>query len=170
MQVLTLDGKDKIAYDTCIEQEELDMHTYVMLKPDCLERHLSETLIQEILNHGFQIGRQKDVIVDEKRILAHYAEVIERLNSDSFKQSVINAFVSKTVIALEITGNDDVIQRFREFIGPTDPAKAPKESLRGKYGNDSMEQSKAEGRMLNNLIHASDSEESALKELQLWFD
>ncbi|MEG0177174.1 nucleoside-diphosphate kinase [Anaerorhabdus sp.] len=145
--------------------------SYVMLKPDCFERNLVDTLIQEIKDHGFRIEAQKEVVVEESRILKHYEEVIERLNSDSFKESVINAFVGKKVLAMQITNDTgDCIAKFREFIGPTDPSKAGKETMRGKYGNDSMEKSKSEGRMLNNLIHASDSEESAQKELALWFD
>lgn len=145
--------------------------SYVMLKPDCIERGLTDTLIQEIKDNGFQIEKQKEVLVEEDRILKHYAEVIERLNSDSFKQSIIDAFVGKKVIALVITNDTgDCITKFREFIGPTDPAKADKNTIRGKYGIDSMEKSKADGRMLNNLIHASDSEENATKEISLWFD
>ncbi|MEA4875381.1 nucleoside-diphosphate kinase [Anaerorhabdus sp.] len=145
--------------------------SYVMLKPDCFERNLVDTLIQEIKDNGFRIEAEKEVVVDEKRILKHYEEVIERLNSDSFKESVLKAFVGKKVLALEITNDTgDCVTKFRELIGPTDPAKADKNTLRGKYGNDSMEKSKAEGRMLNNLIHASDSEDSAKKELGLWFE
>ncbi|MEG0239939.1 nucleoside-diphosphate kinase [Anaerorhabdus sp.] len=144
--------------------------SYVMFKPDCLQRELVDELKKVIEENGFTIVKSKEVLVDEERILKHYEEVIERLNSDSFKQSIINAFVGKKVIAMEITNNSgDCIEKFRALLGPTDPAKASPQTIRGKYGNDSMEKSKAEGRMLNNLVHASDSEENAQKELELWF-
>ncbi|SJZ50761.1 nucleoside-diphosphate kinase [Anaerorhabdus furcosa] len=145
--------------------------SYVMFKPDCIERDLSDELVKTIEENGFIIEKSKEVLVDEDRILQHYAEVIERLNSESFKQSILNAFVGKKVIAMQITNNTgDCIAKFRELLGPTDPAKAAPTTIRGKYGNDSMEKSKAEGRMLNNLVHASDSEENAEKELMLWFN
>lgn len=145
--------------------------SYVMLKPDCYQRNLVPTLIDEIKANGFIIVNEKEVIVSEEKILKHYEEVITRLQSDSFKQSVLKAFVGQRVLALEITNDTgDCIEKFREFIGPTDPAKADKTTLRGKYGKDSLQQSMAEGRMLNNLIHASDSEENAEKELALWFN
>lgn len=145
--------------------------TYVMLKPDCFKRGLVPTLIAEIKANGFIVENEKEVIVSEDLILKHYKEVIERLNSDSFTNSVIKAFVGKPVVALQLSNETgDCIEKFREFMGPTDPAKAEMNTLRGKYGNDSLAQSMAEGRMLNNLIHASDSEENAMKELALWFE
>lgn len=144
--------------------------SFVMLKPDCIERELCEELIEDIKSNHFQIKKMEKRVVDETTILKHYQEVIERLNSDDFRNSILKAFVGKEVVIMEITNESgDAISKFRELIGPTDPSKAGKETIRGKYGNDSMEKSKAEKRMLNNLIHASDSEKSAESELALWF-
>lgn len=145
--------------------------TFVMLKPDCVERNLCEKLIEVIKDNNFQIVKQEKRIVNEETILKHYQEVIERLHSEEFKNSVLKAFVGKEVVIMEVTNNtDDAITAFRELIGPTDPSKAGKDTIRGSYGNDSMDKSKAEHRMLNNLIHASDSAQSAQFELNLWFN
>lgn len=144
--------------------------SFVMLKPDCIERGLCEELIEDIKLNHFQVKKMEKRVVDETTILKHYQEVIERLNSDDFRNSILKAFVGKEVVIMEITNESgDAIVKFRELIGPTDPSKAGKETIRGKYGNDSMEESKVEKRMLNNLIHASDSEKSAETELALWF-
>lgn len=145
--------------------------TYVMLKPDCFKRGLVPTLIDEIKANGFIIESVKEVVVSEDKILKHYEEVIARIDSDLFKQSVLHAFVGNTIMALEVSNDTgDCIEKFREFMGATDPAKAEKHTLRGKYGNDSLQQSMSEGRMLNNLIHASDSVENAIIEIELWFN
>ncbi|MEI7667708.1 MAG: nucleoside-diphosphate kinase, partial [Erysipelotrichaceae bacterium] len=65
--------------------------------------------------------------------------------------------------------HDDIVAQVRTIVGPTDPAKADPNTIRGRFGTDTMEKSKSEKRLLRNLIHASDSDENAQKELELWF-
>ncbi|MFV0478992.1 MAG: nucleoside-diphosphate kinase [Anaerorhabdus sp.] len=143
--------------------------TYVMLKPDCLARKLENQLIQEITDAGFVVVRQERKVVEQEVILNHYEAVIQKVNSESFKQSILDNFVDKEVIALEVAKDGDCVLAIRDLIGATDPSKADKETLRGKYGEDSLEKAMEQGRMLNNLVHASDSVENAKKELKLWF-
>lgn len=144
--------------------------TLVLLKPDALKRNLVDTLIQEFESHGFIILRQKEVVVNQETILNHYEEVIARVPIPDFKDRIIKAFVGQTIRCLEVSSTSDhTIDDLRSFIGATDPAKADPKSLRGKYGVDTMEKSSLEKRMLENLIHASDSLESAQRELNLWF-
>ncbi|KAF0224892.1 MAG: nucleoside-diphosphate kinase [Erysipelotrichaceae bacterium] len=150
----------------------MDHTTFIMLKPDALEAHLENKILDVFRENGITILRKKVVIVDEKLILAHYAEVIERLkdNVPDFPQRILKEFVDKTVKIYEIGyHHHDIVAKVRALIGATDPAKAEPESIRGKYATDTMEKSNAEGRMLRNLIHASDSDENAKKELELWF-
>lgn len=143
----------------------------VLLKPDALERHLEEVLIQEFKDHGFLIVRQKRVVVDRTTILKHYAEVIQRVPIPDFQDRILTAFLGKPVLCLELASSKpSTIEDIRALVGPTDPAKASNDTLRGRYGQDTMERSSQEKRMLNNLIHASDSPESALHELALWFE
>lgn len=144
--------------------------TLVLLKPDAIKRKLEPTLIHEFESHGFTIVRQQERIVDAQTILKHYEEVIARVPIVDFKDRILKAFVGKTIRCLELTSSSEhTIDDLRTLIGATDPAKADPNSLRGKYGMDTMEKSSAEKRMLENLIHASDSVESAQKELSLWF-
>ena len=63
-----------------------------------------------------------------------------------------------------------MIHEVRELIGATDPSKALPLSIRGRFGLDSIDQAVSEKRMVNNLIHASDSKESVERELKLWFE
>jgi len=150
----------------------MDHTTFIMLKPDALEAHLENKILDVFRENGITILRKKVVVVDEKLILAHYAEVIERLKDavPDFPQRIVKEFVDKTVKIYEIGyHHHDIVAKVRALIGATDPAKADPESIRGKYATDTMEKSNAEGRMLRNLIHASDSDENAQKELGLWF-
>jgi nucleoside-diphosphate kinase len=150
----------------------MDHTTFIMLKPDALEAHLENKILDVFRENGITILRKKVVIVDEKLILTHYAEVIERLkeNVPDFPQRILKEFADKTVKIYEIGyHHHDIVAKVRALIGATDPAKADPESIRGKYATDTMEKSNAECRMLRNLIHASDSDENAMKELALWF-
>lgn len=145
--------------------------TFIMIKPDAFERHLVATLIQEIKNAGFRIIDQKKYIVDETTILTHYEEVIKKVPNPHFKQYILDAFVGKEVLCLKLESDlSTTVKDFRVLLGKTNPVEADRNSLRGKYGNDSYEKSGQEQRMLNNLIHASDSDENAHKELKLWFN
>lgn len=145
--------------------------TFVMLKPDAIERHLEKHIIDIFIEEGYEILRQKRVTATKEIILSHYDEVIKRLDLEYFTAAIIDSFDGKDVIVLELKHSQkDCIQAIRSLIGATDPSKADQDSIRGKYGNDSFEEASKEKRMINNLIHASDSMESYEKEVTLWFE
>lgn len=144
--------------------------TFIMLKPDAIDRHLEHDIIQIFLDEGYQIIRKKEVVVDEKLILKHYEEVIQKVNQAYFQEGIIRTFVGKKVIALELSASKDtIIEDVRTLVGVTDPIKADKKSIRGRYALDSLEVAMKEKRTLRNLIHASDSCENAEQEMKLWF-
>lgn len=145
--------------------------TFVMIKPDAIERHLEKHIIDIFIKEGYEILRQKRMNATREIILSHYEEVIKRLDLEYFTAAIIDAFDRKDVIVLELKHQQkDCIQAIRTLIGATDPSKADQDSIRGKYGKDSFEQASKEKRMINNLIHASDSDESYEKEVTLWFE
>ena len=145
--------------------------TFIMFKPDTIERHLENVLIQIFSDKGYLIERSIEAIVDEDLILSHYDQVIKAVNKDYFRDGVLKAFLGKRVLAFEISkDSDDVIHEVRELIGATDPSKAVTTSIRGMFCADSFENAIAEKRMVNNLIHASDSKESVEREIKLWFE
>lgn len=145
--------------------------TFVMLKPDAIERHLEKHIMDIFIEEGYEILRQKKMTATKAIILSHYDEVIKRLDLEYFTAAIIDAFDGKDVIVLELKHpQKDSILAIRELIGATDPSKADQSSIRGKYGNDSFEAASQEKRMIHNLIHASDSKESYEKEVTLWFE
>lgn len=145
--------------------------TFVMLKPDAMTRHLEKHIIDIFLEEGYEIVRQKRVTATKEIILSHYEEVIRRLDLEYFTGAIIDAFDGKDVMALELFHPKlDAIESIRKLIGATDPSKADKASIRGKYADDSFEAASKDKRMIQNLIHASDSIESYHKEVTLWFE
>ncbi len=144
--------------------------TFVFLKPDALERKLKGNILQLIEDAGFTVEATQEVSVTKERILTHYDEVIHRLKSKDFVDSILKEFVGKTVECMVLSHDGEAIHRMRELLGATNPALAGANTIRGRYGNDSYDKANAEGRMIQNLMHASDAEATFEKERALWFD
>jgi nucleoside-diphosphate kinase len=147
------------------------MKTFVLIKPDAMKRKLDQVILNELKSVPCTVRRIKEVIVKEDVILKHYHEVIVRLNIPGFKEMVLSEFKDERVLILECESNDDdLILNVRHKIGATDPSFAESSSIRGRYGEDSLVLAKEAGRMIRNLIHASDSVEAAEFEIDLWFN
>lgn len=147
------------------------MKCFVLIKPDAIKRKLEQVILNELKSVPCVITRQAEVIVEDEIILKHYHEVIARLDLPGFKEMILNEFKNQKVIILQCESDDDqLIQKIRTKIGATDPSLADPNSIRGRYGEDSLVLSKASKRMLRNLIHASDSIQAAEFECDLWFN
>lgn len=145
-------------------------YALIIMKPDALESELVETIIKRFIGKEFLIEMIGFKKVDERLILTHYAHVVEKLG-ESFKKMAIADFVGKAMIPIILSqAGTDAILNARALTGATDPAKALPGSIRGDYGIDSMEKADLEGRCCYNLLHCSDSNESLLAEIRLWFD
>ena len=145
--------------------------TFIMLKPDAKEKELVSTILDELQNHGCTIIKQQEVAVTPTLILKHYQDVLERVSIPNFKDRILKEFNQQIVtIAILTHPTKDVINYVRELVGATEPTKADPNSIRGKYADDDYERSSKEDRLVRNLIHASDSKESAIAEINLWFN
>jgi len=141
-----------------------DEQTLVMIKPDGIE--IAEQIFRELDQIGRRIRTVKVPNVPIEKILAHYEEPIQR-HGEFLRQNIIDFFKNKTII-LALYEGQSIIQRIRNKIGPTDPAKAPKGTIRGDYCNDNLETSIREGRFVRNAVHASDSKENFRYEYNIW--
>ena len=131
-----------------------DQTTLILLKPDCVSKNHCGEVLKRFEAEGFRIRGLKMIQLDEALLKEHYAHIAER----PFFPEVV-AFMKQTpVVALALAG-DNVIERVRGLLGPTDSRKAEKGTLRGDFGVDSMV----------NVAHASDSPESAAAELKRFF-
>jgi len=145
--------------------------TLVLIKPDAMKRGLKKSLMLDFMNQGFLITRQRELVVTKELILSHYKDVINDNPTVPLTEMFLAEYVGQTITAIELSSpSPTFVQDVRRFIGATDPAQADPKSMRGRYGDDSMAASRAERRVVRNLVHASDSDAAAAKEIALWFD
>jgi nucleoside-diphosphate kinase len=160
--------------------------TLVILKPDALERDLVGALIDRFERAGVRVlDIRYYARVDEALLRRHYpdsmAESLGRkaqlavtgivdpvAHGRKVLEGLRRYFTRGPVIAVRF-GGEDAIQVVRRVTGYTDPATAAKGTIRGDYGVDTIARSTAEGRALENLVHASGNPEEAEAELALWF-
>ena len=129
--------------------------TLVLLKPDCVQRRLMGTIIKRFEDKGLNIVAMKMIRVTPELSRQHYAEHVEK----PFYPSLEEFITSAPVVAMAIDGLD-VISVVREMLGATSGLKASAGTIRGDYSS---------SRQMN-LVHASDSEESATRDLELYFN
>ncbi len=128
--------------------------TFVMIKPDGVQRGLIGEIITRIERRGLKIIGMKMVYVTEELARRHYA-VHE---GKPFFPGLIDYITSGPVVAMIVEG-PSAIRVVRDMVGATDPLKAAPGTIRGDYGLD----------IGRNLIHASDAEDTAQFEMELWF-
>ena len=142
--------------------------TFVMLKPDAIERNLVFTIMSYFEKAGiyakcFDLQKVKPEIIKQ-----HYAEHIAKYGPD-FERKTLDIFENHYVMPIILTGEGDVIARVRGIVGATEPLKAAKGTVRGDLGlGDCYAKSTAENRLVKNLIHASDCIEAVRREAKLW--
>jgi nucleoside-diphosphate kinase len=128
--------------------------TLILIKPDAVERRLAGEILQRIEVRGFVVRGGKLLRVGTDLAARHYAEHREK----PFFGELVEFITSAPTWALVVEG-EGAIATMRRTIGATNPADADPGSLRGEFAL----------AMPNNLVHGSDSPESAEREIALWF-
>ena len=128
--------------------------TYIMIKPDGVQRGLVGTIIDRFERKGLHLVGLKSMVPDEATARSHYAVHEGR----PFYEGLIRFITSGPIVAMAWTGKD-AIAVARTLIGPTNGREAPPGTIRGDFGMD----------IGYNMIHGSDAPESASTELALWF-
>ncbi|MER5882238.1 nucleoside-diphosphate kinase [Streptomyces sp. NPDC001941] len=133
----------------------MSQRTLVLLKPDTVRRGLIGEVIGRIERKaGWTITALELRRLDQETLEQHYGEH----KGKAFYEPLMGFMQSGPVVALVVEG-ERVIEGLRTLAGPTDPIAAAPGSIRGDFGTIVRE----------NLIHASDSEESAIRELKIFF-
>jgi len=132
--------------------------TLVLVKPDGVARNLTGEILRRIEAKGYGLVDIKLVDADRALLAAHYAEHVGK----PFYEPLVEFMESGPIVALRIEGNA-VIAGFRSLAGATDPTAAAPGTIRGDLGRDWGL------KVQQNLVHGSDSPESAARELGLWF-
>ncbi len=142
------------------------LKTLILLKPDALERGLAGAILARFDTTGLRVENCRLVCPTLEQLETHYADLRTR-EAKAFKRTTVS-LTGKPFIAAILTGQD-AIQKVRTLCGGTDPSAAAAGTIRGDYGNDSIQQADAENRATNNLVHAADSEASVAREIEIWF-
>ena len=132
----------------------LHERTLVIIKPDGVARGLVGEILTRFEKKGLSLAALKLINVDKSTAEKHYAEHA----SKPFFPSLLSFITSGPVVVFCLEGNG-AIGVVRGLVGPTSGLKAPGGTIRGDLALSGQ----------NNLIHASDSPESAERELALWF-
>lgn len=128
--------------------------TFLMVKPDGVQRNLVGEVIKRLENKGFTLVGLKLMSVSRELAEQHYDVHKER----PFFNSLVDFIVSSPVVAMVWEG-EGVVASARKIIGATDPLAAEPGTIRGDYGVN----------IGRNLIHGSDAIETAQREIALWF-
>lgn len=132
--------------------------TLVLVKPDGVERGLTGQILARIEAKGYKIVELKLVQATRDILEKHY----EEHQGKPFFEPLVEFMGSGPVVAAVVEGNR-VIEGFRSLAGSTEPTTAPPGTIRGDLGRDWGE------KVQKNLVHGSDSPESAEREIVIWF-
>jgi nucleoside-diphosphate kinase len=129
--------------------------TLILVKPDAFERNLTGEVIARFERKGLRLVALKQLTAGEELAKEHYAEHVER----PFFGELVTFITGGPLVAAVLEG-PRAVEAARQTIGATDPVEAATPgSIRGDYGLE----------VQSNLVHGSDSEESAAREIALWF-
>lgn len=128
--------------------------TFVMVKPDGVERGLIGKVICKIEDKGFRLVAIKMLSIDDSLARQHY---IEHIDKPFFSELV--SFITSSPVAAMVWEGSGVIQAVREMMGSTDPLQARPGTIRGDHAV----------YISKNVVHGSDSQQSADREISLYF-
>jgi len=129
--------------------------TFLMVKPDGIQRSKVGEVISRMEKRGYKIVALKMLSIDEDKASRHYAEH----KGKSFFQGLCDFITSGPVVAMVIEGQG-AIEGVRAMMGSTDPKRSAPGTIRGDMGID----------LSRNIVHGSDSLESAKREISLFFE
>lgn len=129
--------------------------TFLMIKPDGVQRKLVGEIITRLEKKGLKLVGGKFMTVSKEKAETHYGEHADK----PFYDGLVSFITSAPVFAMVVEG-ENVVEVTRNMIGKTNPTEAAPGTIRGDLGL-------TVGR---NVIHGSDSVESAKREISLWFE
>lgn len=129
-------------------------NTFIMIKPDGVRRGLVGEVIARFERKSLRLERVRSLSIDEEMARRHYAEHVDK----PFFGDLLEFITSGPVVAMEWSG-EGAVAAARALMGATNPADAGPGTIRGDFGLEVTE----------NIVHGSDSPESARRELDIFF-
>ena len=130
------------------------MKTFFMIKPDGVQRNLVGEIISRVEAKGFSITKIKMMTISKDLAEKHYEEHKDK----SFFSDLVSFIISGPIVAMQVEGENVVVQ-IRNLMGATNPSESTPGSIRGDLATE----------LDKNVVHGSDSDESAERELSLFF-
>ena len=130
------------------------MKTFFMIKPDGVKRNLIGEIISRVEEKGFKITKIKMMTISQDLAEEHYREHKDK----PFFSDLVSFITSGPVVAMQVEG-ENVVAQIRNLMGATNPSDAAPGSIRGDLATE----------LDKNVVHGSDSDESAERELNLFF-
>ena len=130
------------------------MKTFFMIKPDGVQRNLVGEIISRVEAKGFSITKIKMMTITKELAEQHYGEHKDK----PFFNDLVSFITSGPVVAMQVEGENVVLQ-IRNLMGATNPSESTPGSIRGDLATE----------LDKNVVHGSDSDESAERELSLFF-
>ena len=130
------------------------MKTFFMIKPDGVQRNLVGEIISRVEAKGFSITKIKMMTISRELAEQHYGEHKDK----PFFNDLVSFITSGPVVAMQVEGENVVLQ-IRNLMGATNPSESTPGSIRGDLATE----------LDKNVVHGSDSDESAERELELFF-
>jgi nucleoside-diphosphate kinase len=130
------------------------MKTFFMIKPDGVQRNLVGEIISRVEAKGFSITKIKMMTISKELAEQHYGEHKDK----PFFNDLVSFIISGPVVAMQVEGENVVLQ-IRNLMGATNPSESTPGSIRGDLATE----------LDKNVVHGSDSDESAERELELFF-
>jgi nucleoside-diphosphate kinase len=128
--------------------------TFIIFKPDCMVQNHVGNVLNRFETAGFVVVGCKMMRLTPALLRQHYAHVADK----PFYPEIEAFMSSRPVIAMALQG-ENIVQKVRDLLGPTDSRKAAKGTIRGDFGTE----------MMKNVCHASDTVENAKLELARFF-
>jgi nucleoside-diphosphate kinase len=128
--------------------------TLILVKPDAFERALTGEVLARFERKGLRIVALRLLTADEDIANRHYAEHVDK----PFFGELVEFITGGPLVAAVLEGVE-AVPAARQLIGATNPVEAATGSIRGDYGLE----------VTFNLVHGSDSDESAAREIEIWF-
>ena len=150
-------GKQEVQGRNEEEKEVIFMNiekTLVIIKPDAIQKGVTGEIIARFERKGLKIVGMKMIQMDEKLAKEHYAHLADKPFYPDLEK-----FVTEHPVLLFVAEGKEAVEVVRLIVGPTNATKAPAGTIRGDFSNSTS----------RNVIHASDSKETAVKEIKRFF-
>ena len=132
--------------------------TFFMIKPDAVERGIVGEIIHRIERRGYRIKQLQLLTLDQARLDQHYAHILDK----PFYPSTVD-YMTEGPSVIGVLSGPEGIEGWRQMMGATNPGQAQPGTIRGDFATAPI------GDHIRNVVHGSDSPESAEREINIWF-